>query len=104
MLTAARRLPENLGIAFMGDTKGGPFDVPGDLARRWLALPPNPNGRPNSEVVRPWVNGLDVTRRPRDFWIVDFGVGMPEQEAALDEAPFEHVREHVKPVREGNRR
>ncbi|HEY8447241.1 MAG TPA: type IIL restriction-modification enzyme MmeI, partial [Thermomicrobiales bacterium] len=52
----------------------------------------------------PWVNGLDVTRRPRDMWIVDFGVDMPEHEAALYEAPFEYVRQHVKPVREKNNR
>ncbi|HRA32494.1 MAG TPA: hypothetical protein PL172_11300, partial [Thermomicrobiales bacterium] len=63
-ITTAQRLEENLGIAYMGDTKGGPFDIPGDVARRWLALPVNPNGRPNSDVVRPWVNGLDITRRP----------------------------------------
>ena len=30
-LTKARRLARNAGVAFMGDTKGGPFDVPGDL-------------------------------------------------------------------------
>ena len=88
----------------MGDTKGGPFDIPGDLARQWLALPLNPNGRPNSDVVRPWVNGLDITRRPRDIWIIDFGVDMPEHEAALYEVPFEYVREHVKPKRQVNRR
>ncbi|MDP9472227.1 MAG: class I SAM-dependent DNA methyltransferase, partial [Chloroflexota bacterium] len=63
-ITAAKPLRENQGIAFMGDTKGGPFDVPGQLARCWLSLPTNPNGHPNRDVVRPWVNGLDVTRRP----------------------------------------
>jgi len=103
-LTKARRLKENLGIAFMGDTKGGPFDIPGDLAREWLALPPNPNGRPNSDVVRPWVNAMDLTRRPRGMYIIDFGVDMPEKEAALYEAPFEYVRKHVKPERDKNRR
>ena len=103
-VTTSNRLTENLGIAFMGDTKGGPFDVPGDRARAWLALPPNPNGRPNGDVVRPWVNGLDVTRRPRDMWIVDFGIAMSEQDAALYEAPFEYVREHVKPMRAANNR
>jgi len=103
-LTKARRLKENLGIAFMGDTKGGPFDIPGDLAREWLALPPNPNGRPNSDVVRPWVNAMDLTRRPRGMYIIDFGVDMPEKEAALYEAPFEYVRKHVKPERDTNRR
>lgn len=38
-MTTARRLAENRGVAFMGDTKGGGFDVPGDLAREWLQLP-----------------------------------------------------------------
>lgn len=103
-LTQARRLKENLGIAFMGDTKGGPFDIPGNLAREWLALPLNPNGRPNSDVVRPWANGLDVTRRPRDMWIIDFGVDMSEQDAALYEAPFQYILEHAKPMRAKNRR
>ena len=36
-LTDVRRLPENAGAAFMGDTKGGPFDVAGDQARPALA-------------------------------------------------------------------
>ena len=61
-MTQAQRLKENLSMAFMGDTKGGAFDIPGDLARRMLAAPLNPNGRSNSDVVRPWVNGSDLTR------------------------------------------
>ena len=35
-LTGAQRLPRNAGVAFMGDTKGGPFDIAGDKAREWL--------------------------------------------------------------------
>jgi SAM-dependent methyltransferase len=103
-LTTAARLSENAGVAFMGDTKGGAFDVPGEVARAWLALPRNPNGRPNADVLKPWVNGLDVTRRPRDRWIIDFGWTMGEAEAALYEAPFAHVVQHVKPEREKNNR
>jgi type II restriction/modification system DNA methylase subunit YeeA len=103
-LTKAKRLKENEGVAFMGDTKGGAFDVPGDLARAWLRAPLNANGRPNSDVLRPWVNGLDVTRRPRDMWIIDFGWTMSEKEAALFEEPFGYALEHVKPEREKNRR
>ncbi len=103
-LSAARKLEENRGICFFSIKKGGPFDVPGEVARRWLALPTNPNGRPNSDVVRPWYNGLDVARRPRDMWIVDFGTETTEEEAALYEAPFEYVRTHVKPIRAENRR
>ena len=103
-LTAARRIPANIGVAFMGDTKGGPFDVPGDLARDWLRLPANPNGQPNADVLKPWANGMDLTRRPAGKWIVDFGWDMSEAEAALYEAPFAHVKEHVWPMRQRNRR
>jgi len=103
-LTEARPLQENLGIAFMGDTKGGPFDIPSDLAHQMLAATGNPNGRPNSDVVRPWANGMDITRRPREMWIIDFGTEMPLEEAALYEVPFEYVNELVKPTRENNNR
>ena len=103
-LTKARRNPANAGVAYMGDTKGGPFDVPGDLARTWLRLPANPNGRPNADVLKPWLNGRDLTRRPAGYWIVDFGADMSETEAALYEAPFGHAKEHVRPIRQQNRR
>ena len=103
-LTGAKRLAANIGIAFMGDTKGGPFDVAGDLAREWLRLPANPNGRPNADVLKPWVNAMDLTRRPAGKWIVDFGWEMMEADAALYESPFGHVKEHVWPMRQHNRR
>ena len=103
-LTRVGRIPANAGVAFMGDTKGGPFDVPGDLAREWLGLPANPNGRPNADVLKPWVNGMDLTRRPAGKWIVDFGWSMTEADAALYEEPFGHVREYVHPMRQRNRR
>ena len=97
-VTMARRLKENLGISFMGVTKGGPFDIPESLAKQFLSQP-NPDGRPNSDVVRPWINGSDITRRSRDRWIVDFPPGIPMDEAALYEAPFEYVVQEVKPSR-----
>ena len=103
-LTGVERLYRNMGVAFMGDTKGGPFDVPGEQAREWLREPMNPNGRPNSDVLGPWMNGMDVTRRPSDKWIVDFGWSMVREEAALYEAPFQHAQEHVYPKRQTNRR
>jgi len=103
-LTTAQPLAENRDVAFMGDTKGGAFDVPGDLARRWLLLPSNANGRPNADVLRPWANGMDVTRRPSDTWIVDFGTNMSEMKAAFYAAPFAHVAENVRPKRAENKR
>ena len=102
--TKAQRLCRNIGVAFMGDTKGGPFNVPGEQAREWLRKPANPNGRPNSDVLKPWVNGMDLTRRPAGKWIVDFGWSMTQEEAALYEAPFQHAKEHVYPMRQCNRR
>jgi len=79
-VTKANRLSSNSSKAFQGPVKVGPFDIPGDLARHMLQMPLNPHGRPNSDVVKPWVNGKDITRRPSDTWIIDFGE-MTEAEA-----------------------
>jgi len=102
-VTKARRLKENVGISFMGDTKVGEFEMPGKLAKRMLATP-NPHGKSNADVVRPWANGLDVVRRPRDMWIVDFPPGISEAEAAKYEAPFELIKKFVKQERSKNAR
>ncbi|WP_417478055.1 class I SAM-dependent DNA methyltransferase [Maricaulis sp.] len=102
-LTLSSKLRAN-STAFIGDQKTGSFDVNADLARKWLVLPLNPNGRPNRDVLMPWVNGQDITRRPSGKWIIDFGVSSTEEEASAFEAPFEHVREHVLPARAAVRR
>jgi hypothetical protein len=93
-ITQAKILLENAKTSFIGTQKSGAFDVTGELARQWLKQP-NPNGHPNSQVVKPWTNGMDITRRPSDTWIIDFGVDMSEQDAALYEKPFEHISHHV---------
>lgn len=103
-LTGVARLAENRGVAFMGNTKGGAFDIVGDVARAWLAAPLNVNGRPNADVLRPWINGLDIARRPRDMWIIDFNAMGSDNEAAFYEGPFAHILAHVKPERVKNRR
>lgn len=103
-LTMAQRLTANRDVAFMGDTKGGAFDIKGELARAWLIAPLNPNGRPNRDVLKPWVNGLDVTRRPRDMWIIDFGWSMSDREAAMYEEPWSYATAKIRPIRLQNRR
>ena len=103
-LTTAEKLTLNQSVAFIGGMKKGKFDISGSLAREWLKYPANPNGRHNSDVLKPWHNGLDVTRRPAGKWIIDFRHEMRESEAAFYEAPFDYVREHVKPVRDDNNR
>ena len=101
-VTQAKALAENANTAYLGIQKTGPFELPGELARSWLNQP-NPNGRSNGEIVKPWFNGLDITRRNRDMWIVDFGTNMPEAEACLYERPFAFAKEHVQPTRVGKR-
>lgn len=103
-VTVAARLRENSNICFMGTTKVGPFELEPETARRLLAAPLNPNGRPNSDVVRSWINAKDLGSRPRGYYIVDFGTSMPEQEAALYELPFQYVKKHVEAKRLENRR
>jgi type II restriction/modification system DNA methylase subunit YeeA len=101
-LTQARPLPENAGCSFCGLCLAGAFAVDSDTARRWLQQP-NPHSRPNSEVLRPIWNGVDVTQGWKGRWVIDFGTDLSESEAALYEAPFGHVLEKVKPVRMNNR-
>ena len=97
-LTTATSLAGNKGACFIGGMKKGSFDIEGKLARSWLSVP-NPHGKGNFEVVKPWLNGLDITRRPLDMWIVDFGLAMPESDASLFDMPFAHVTRMVRPQR-----
>ncbi|WP_232229758.1 DNA methyltransferase family protein [Polaromonas glacialis] len=97
-MSLAKPLVENSGTSFEGTKKYGDFDISGELARSWL-LQPNPHGRPNSEVVKPWRNGQGLAKRPTDTWIIDFGSEASEFEAVLFEAPFTHLQRVVKPER-----
>jgi len=102
-ITGARFLSQNQGLAFRGNQKGGPFDIDFTRAQALLAAT-NQSGRSNAEVVKPWWNGLDVTRRPRDMWLIDFGPTMSLEEAQLFELPMEQVKQFVKPERDTNNR
>ena len=103
-LSSASRLKENAGISFQGTAQAGPFEIDHSTAQAMLSSGGNPNGRPNSDVIKRSINGMDITRRSRDMWTIDFGTNMPQDEAALYEAPFEYVRANVKPKREKVRR
>lgn len=103
-VSTARALRENSNLCFLGMMKGGPFDIDAKTAKAMLAMPINPNGRPNSDVVKPRLGGMDIMRTHRDTWIIDFGTNQSQEEAALYERPFEYVRTHVKPIRDKNRR
>ena len=98
-ITKVVALPENRRICFEGGQKHGPFEIDGATARSWLRAPLNPNGRPNSDVIRRFINATDIARRMGDAWVVDFGDEMSEAEASLYELPFAYIEKHVKPVR-----
>jgi type II restriction/modification system DNA methylase subunit YeeA len=102
-LTKAVPLKENTNISFIGTMKGGHFDISHSIAKTMLEAD-NENGRKNSDVVRLWVNGSDITGRIRDMWIIDFEPSMTEEEAALYKMPFEYVKSEIKPERIQNRR
>ena len=97
-LTRAKKLKENANICFEGVKKSGAFDIPAGQVKLWEHLP-NPNGKPNIDVLKPLVNGSDITRRPSDRWIIDFGTNMPDEEAMLYEQPYEYLLKHVKTQR-----
>ncbi len=97
-LTKAKRLRENQNISYLGDKKHGPFEISEQTAVAILSQH-NPHGKPNSDVIVRWMNGQDIVQKPRNMWIIDFGTDMTEEEAALYEAPFEYVKERVKPKR-----
>ena len=101
-VTTATQLESLQGIGFMGDTKGGAFDVSEEITLSWLKEP-NPNGKPNSDVLAPWANGLAVVRRMLPMWIIDFKQ-LTEAEAVGYESPFKHVHEKVRPLRLQNKR
>jgi hypothetical protein len=101
-LTRAKPLPDNKGRSFFGICLAGPFKVNTATALKWLKDTGNPNGHPNSDVVRPIYNGSDITRRWAGNWVVDFA-GLEQTEAADYLGPFAHVETEVKPVRVGNR-
>ncbi|MDQ2832620.1 MAG: class I SAM-dependent DNA methyltransferase, partial [Acidobacteriota bacterium] len=101
-VASALRLKENEGLCFLGIMKGGPFDITDEEARKMLSRPTNPNGKPNSDVIKRRLGGQDITGRDRGGWLIDFR-DMPQAEASLYEWPFEYVKKHVKPLRSVNR-
>jgi type II restriction/modification system DNA methylase subunit YeeA len=98
-LTLRRQLRENANVCFVGVILNGDFAIDGQIARRWLCEPLNVNGRPNSDVLRPTLNGDDFNGTRPDKWVIDFGVSVSESEAAFYQSPFAHVARNVRPFR-----
>jgi hypothetical protein len=101
-ITQARRLAENANVGFIGNCKGGPFDLAEREALALLTTGGNPHGRPNSDVMRPVMNSEDVYGREEPRWIID-NADETLNAAALYEAPHRIVVARVKPKRDKNR-
>ena len=99
--TSARALPGMANLSFIGTKKAGDFNITEDHARELLALP-NPHGKPNSDVLKPWINGTAIVQRPAPQWIIDCGDYMPLEDFRLYDSPCQHVVSHVKPERARN--
>ncbi len=99
-IATARVLRENIGMAFQGVVLRGPFHLTRDQAESMLTAVGNPNGRPNSDVIRRRVNGMDITRRDSQTYVIDFGVATRMEQAAEYELPFKHVSTYVYPKRQ----
>ena len=102
-VTTARMLEEQANLSFSGTKKSGNFDIPDEIARKWLAAP-NPHGRPNSDVLRPWLNGSAIVKRMPPVWIIDTGTNLALGDFARYEGPYLQVALNVKPQRDKNKR
>jgi methylase of polypeptide subunit release factors len=108
-VTKAASLTENLNISFQGVTPraevqkkrrlelglpSATFNLEGHVARKILCEPSNLNGEPMSAVVRPYWIADEITTRPLDRFIINFGT-REKLDASLFEQPFtalENVR------------
>jgi hypothetical protein len=103
-LVGATELSANKETGFIGVSMHGPFDLLEEQAQPLLLPAGNPTGRPNSDVVRPILNALEITRREARRWITAFFPNMAQAEAVLYQAPFGIVSGTVKPIRDKNNR
>lgn len=101
-VTTAKILNQNQNICFIGPKKAGEFNIYEKEALKWC-VEPNPNGKPNSDVLRFWTNGATLLNRLPTQWIIDTGTKMSLDEFCLYEAPYDYSLRNVKPDRDKNK-
>jgi hypothetical protein len=101
-ITKAKPLSDNLHIFLRPPEKGGKFDLTEEeaLGMMWE---PNPHGRPNSDVVRPWVNAQSLVQTRESLWIIDYPPTLVENDASCYDKPWQYVSAYVRPARARNR-
>jgi hypothetical protein len=96
---AGQPLQSNLGISSTGFMLGGAGFVlePAEAAELLAADPLH------REIIRPYRDGKDLTARPKDRSVIDFGM-RSEEEARAYPILFDLVRDRVKRQRDSNNR
>lgn len=102
-VTKANRIASLAGLHIEGVKKGADFEV-----EECDVLPilhgPNPSRRPNSDVLRPYLNGAELYGGGVFGWIVYFPPGTTQVQAAAYEEPFERIKKLVYPKYGGKRK
>lgn len=96
---AAAKVPllANEGLCSPGfKLHGDGFILEPDEAEHLLKADPR-----NRDIIRPYRNGRDMTARPRNVFLIDFGL-RSEEEARQYPLLFDLVRDRVKPERDAN--
>ncbi|MGD1936834.1 MAG: DNA methyltransferase [Cyanophyceae cyanobacterium] len=101
-VTDAQLIQSNSGYSFIGiQLTGKGFFIDLETMEKWGKQDPK-----NLEVVKLFSMGRNLASIPNgvpDRWVVDFN-DLSIEDAMTYEAPFKHVLEYVKPVRDKNRR
>ncbi|MEZ5494745.1 MAG: hypothetical protein R3E61_09310 [Pseudomonadales bacterium] len=93
-VASAPALRSNTGLSFMGVILvGGGFVVE----------PEDPLHGVNSPVIRKYMNGRDLTQKPRDCRVVDFFGLSDKQAMELYPKEFQRIFDRVKPERDSSR-
>ena len=100
-ISKAKSLGENQGASFEGIKPAGKFLIGDEQGKSWRKAT-NSTGSSNKAVLKRYRNASDITRRPRNVWLIDF-FGMSENEASQYEEPYAFLLANVKPSREVNR-
>ncbi len=101
-ITSSKRLVANLNLWCYGSQQKAAFDIPPSLALRMLNGA-NPSGLPNSDVIKPSMNGKQVLRDTHETFVIDFGEETRIGVAASYEMPFEYVKTTIYPRRKNHR-
>lgn len=99
---SVNRLVANADLSHMGtNVYGTGFRVPVKQALTLIS-----KDRTYAEVLRPFLNGIDINKSPKHAcvsWVIDFG-SMPLEKARSYGECFAIVEEHVLPVRQKSKR